>query len=259
MQEKTIYQPGETFLHRTDPRVKLFTCVLLVAITFAAGSWLQIVMVLFFLVAALASLSPLPKLFWRVCWMLRWLLLFTLLMHLLFTEGRTLMGLAWLSLDGLYRGLLVCSQILMSLVAALLLSLTTPVAELVAAFGWSVRPLKWLGFDTDEWQKTLLLAIDYLPLVKAEMSPAKSKTDQEDVTSEATGKRLSWGALGSSLTAFVDNLLTRGDKIAHELVDANSMDKEPLRLPSLLPITLQDRLFLSACIMMVCLYGLAGG
>ena len=37
--EKGHYHPGQTLLHRLDPRVKILSCLLLVVLTFAAPGW----------------------------------------------------------------------------------------------------------------------------------------------------------------------------------------------------------------------------
>ena len=254
--ENTFYRPGDTFLHSVDPRLKLCACLLVVVVIFAAGNWFQLALPLIALVLAMISLAPLPGSFWRVCWMLRWLILFTLLMHLLFTDGRTLLGTSWLSLDGLYNGLHVSLQMTMAVVAATVLSISTSVKELVTAFGWFVRPLQWLGCKTDEWQTTLLLTIQLVPVVHGEMNNAREVgTDREDEASEKVPR---WYSMGVLFKSFVDGLLTKGDKVAHELVAEQHLEKQPVRLPGLLPLTLQDQLFAASCGLLVLIYGLVG-
>lgn len=254
--DNTFYRPGETFLHKVDPRLKLGACLLVVVVIFAAGSWLQLVLPLIILLFALFLLAPLPSTFWRVCWMLRWLVLFTLLMHVLFTDGRTLLGMSWLSLDGLYNGLQVCVQMLMAVSAAAVLSLTTSVEELVAALGWFVSPFRWLGCQTEEWQKILLLAVNMLPVVHDEIKSVKeSGKNDESKASDAASR---WLSVGSALKVFVDRLLNKGDEVAHELAADENVGQSPVALPGLLPLTLQDQLLVASCVLLVLAFWLVG-
>jgi energy-coupling factor transport system permease protein len=254
--ENRFYRPGDTFLYKVDPRLKLCACLMIVIVIFTAASCLQLIPPFIALVIVMVLLTPLPTSFWRICWMLRWLILFTLLMHLLFTDGRTLLGTSWLSLDGLYSGLLVCLQMLMAVVAAAVLSLTTSVEELVAAFGWFVSPFKWLGCKTDEWQKTLLLTVQLLPVVHGEMNSVKETGDERETA--ALPKVSRWHSMGVVFMSFVDRLLTKGDKVAHGLAEGQHLEKQPASLPGLLPLTLQDQLFAVSCGILIFIYSLVG-
>lgn len=238
--ENSLYIPGDTLLHRVDPRLKACACLLLVALAFSSAGWLQFLLPLLSVGVAVWIVSPLPSAVWRACWMLRWLLIFTLTSYMLFSQGRTLLGVSWLSYDGLVMGSMVCAQLLLAVVTATLLSITTPVADLARAFGWFVKPLHWLGCRTDEWQKILLLTINFLPAVHEEISRSKSPaaTPDESVAGADVSR---WGGMPKSVIAFVQRLLDRGDKVACRL--ASGDDLLPSELPALLPLTLQDKLF----------------
>ena len=119
------YRPGNSFLHRVDPRVKLLLLLGLIACLFSASNPQRLLLIAcLWFTAAGATTQGLHDV-WRIIKMLRWLLFFTLLVHLLFTPGRTLFGTSWLSYDGLLRGLLINSQLLMAVLFSLLLAWTT--------------------------------------------------------------------------------------------------------------------------------------
>lgn len=240
--ERTLYQSGDTLLHRVDPRLKACACLLLVALAFAAKGWGQLMVPLLVVCAAAIMVSPLLTTVWRVCWMLRWLFVFTLLSYLFFSQGRTLFGVSWLSFDGLVMGSMVCVQMLLAVVAALLLSITTPIEELAGAFGWFIRPLHWFGCRTDEWQKILLLAMGFLPTVHEEISRSKSSSASPEKDSPGPGKPY-WYKISQVTTSFVQRLLDRGEQVAH--LHARGGEREPLsvQLPALLPLALCDKLF----------------
>lgn len=239
--ENTLYTPGDTLLHRVDPRLKVCACLLLVALAFSASGWLPFLLPLFSVCIAAWMVWPLPHSVWRACWMLRWLLLFTLVSYILFSQGRTLLGLSWLSFDGLVMGSMVCAQLLLAVVLATLLSITTTVKELASAFGWFVRPLHWLGFHTDEWQKILLLTIRFLPTVHEEISRSKSSGGGTEEAPAGVGLPR-WHSITHSVSVFVQRLLNRGDKLAHLLADGKEDDLLPPALPAFLPLALADKL-----------------
>lgn len=253
-----LYHAGQTLLHRLDPRVKVVSCLLLLALTFAATGWTQLFPLLVTVALAVWLVFPQADSIWRVCWRLRWLLLFTLLMHLLFSSGRTLWGVRWLSLDGLLTGFFVCTQMLMAIVASALLAGTTSTETLSRAFGWFVQPLQWLGCKTEEWQKLLLLSMDFIPVVQEEIQACSTSAvgNHADATSNTRGGR--WFAWRQKLHGLLWRLMDRGDAIAQRVAG----DEAPLRLPvalsPLLPLTLHDQLFALLIALVAVCYWFAG-
>lgn len=254
--EDKLYTPGESLLHRLDPRLKVCACLLLVALAFSSTSWLQLSLPLVLVCTAAFIVSPLPGSVWRACWMLRWLLLFTLTSYVLFAQGRTLFGVSWLSLDGLVMGSMVCVQLLLAVVAATLLSITTPVEALVATFGWFVRPLHWLGCRTEEWQKTLLLTVCFLPTVHEEITNTKSSSSHSEENSCVASSR--WNSMMQTVSGFVRRLLNRGDKAAHLLASGDESVLLNAELPAFLPMVLLDKLFVLCLGLIVVAAWLAG-
>jgi len=43
--EYGFYQPGQSIVHRADPRLKLLACLLLVVLGFSASDWGQLALV----------------------------------------------------------------------------------------------------------------------------------------------------------------------------------------------------------------------
>ena len=167
--ETGLYQQAETILHRLDPRVKVLSCLVLVVLSFGAAGWMQLLSMITIVALAAWSINPVSQRIFRLFWLLRWFLLFTFLLHLFLSPGRTLWGLSWLSFDGLLSGAFVCLQMLLAVAASALLGITTTTQSLSLAFAWFVQPLRWLGCRTGEWQKILLLAMDFIPVVHAEI------------------------------------------------------------------------------------------
>lgn len=256
--QQGLYQPGETLLHRLDPRVKVLSCLLLVILAFAATAWVQILTLVVSASVAFWLIPSLARSFWRIGWTLRWILLFTLLTHLFFTPGRTLWGLGWLSFDGLLIGSFVCVQMLLAVLLSALLAITTSTTTLASAFGWFVQPLQWLGCKTGEWQQILLLTMDFMPIVQKEIRVATSPG--EDTADEATlpDRKSRWSIWSDEVQNLLLRLVGRGDAIAQNIAGSDDALRGPVALSPLLPMTLLDQLFALLITLLIVSYWLAG-
>lgn len=245
-----------TLLHRLDPRVRVLSTVVMVMLSFAAVAWLQIALVAM-AVGLLALMAP--QCFGamqRTARLLRWLLLFTFLMHLLLSPGRTLWGTSWLSLDGFWSGLFVCLQILLSAFLAVIMVSTTANETLVAAFGWFVKPLRSIGCRTDCWQQTLLLALDFLPSIHADITASATSPDQLSDTHNP-GEKDRWTGWVTRVHLFVVNIVDRGDRIAHEIA-AGERSVCLAEMDTLFPLARRDTYTLLMLVAVTLCYGVFG-
>ncbi len=206
------YRPGETVLHRTDPRVKLVLMVALIACLFSASGPQRLFLLgLLWFVLARSTSQRLADIWWIVK-ILRWLLLFTLLLHLFFTPGRTLFGTRWLSWDGLVHGLMIDAQLLLAILFSLLLAWTTRPDILSAGLMSLLAPLQRLKIPVQEAGGMLLLVLHFFPLIQTEVAAVKA--GQEPGRGFVSGFR---GWL-NSLEPLLHRLLDRVDELALDLV-----------------------------------------
>jgi len=252
-----FYQRGTTGLHRADPRVKLLACLVLVVLVFAASNWLQLAAVGGGVAFALWLTAAQAGVLWRLVWMLRWLLLFTLLMHLLLSPGRTLWGTGWLSYDGLLTGLMVCVQMLLALSLSALLGITTATGDLIRAFDWLVTPLRWLGCRTREWQKLLVLTMDFIPAIQHEIRAVRDAASTRGESHGPMGGG-GWSAWMQKFNGLLWRLFDRGDVIAHRLAAEEDAFVLPLPLAPLVPMALLDKVFFGIMALMIICYWLLG-
>lgn len=249
--DRGLFHPGDSLIHQLDPRLKVAASLFLVGLTFASTSWLSLLLIALAVATAvhLAVLPGSPLLL--TCWQLRWLLVFSLLMHLLMTPGRTLWGTDWLSLDGLLLGLRVNLQIVLALLSARLLTLTTSTLDLTRTFGWFTHPLCYFGFRPEEWQRLLLYAVHLLPVVSVE-ARAVGAAEQKD---RAIGRWDDWSARLGSL---VLRLVERGDTLAQRVAAGEPVGDELSELPALLPLAVHEMLFILTFSLLVLLCRWAG-
>ena len=189
--------------------------------------------------------------------MLRWLLLFTLLMHLLLSPGRTLWGMSWLSFDGLCLGGFVCVQIVLAAMMTTILAVTTTIEDLTAAFGWFVQPLSRLGCRTDDWQKILLLALGFIPVVHEEMV-LSGRSENTSPAEQGKDRKGRWPEFCSKTQVFTERMLARGDTMAHLIAADDNSRGLPSVLPSIRLLSLLDRYFITAMMVIMVCHWLAG-
>lgn len=256
--ESGLYQQAETVLHRLDPRVKVLSCLILVVLSFGAAGWMQLLSMITIVALAAWSINPGSQRILRLFWLLRWFLIFTFLLHLFLSPGRTLWGLSWVSFDGLLSGAFVCLQMLLAVAASALLGITTTTQSLSLAFAWFVKPLSWLGCRTGEWQKILLLSLDFIPVVHAEIraSGQAERGPSDRLTPAASQGR--FAAWGKRLNDLIFRLVARGDEIAQHLALDDAAALRPMVLPAFLPMALLDQLFSLAVCLMILSYWLVG-
>ena len=87
----------------------------------------------------------------RQFWILRWMILFLGITQLLFVAPMV--------------AFVTTSRVVIILLLAALLTLTTPVSELLAAFQAALRPLRFLGVDADRVALLLALTITTVPVI----------------------------------------------------------------------------------------------
>ncbi len=208
------FQPGCSWLHQIDPRLKLLGLPMLVMAGFALSRWLPLV-VLGLLGGWLVAVSGNSGGGWgRLIWALRYLFLCTLALHTLLSPGHTLLGLAWLSQDGLLLGFKVCLQLLLALVFSALLTLTTPPEALAAAMAGVLAPLQRLGLPVRRWADNLLLVLAMMPLVQRE---AGRLAAQGQAAQRPGGLEARLQQAGQMLAELLRAVVGQGDGLAHSL------------------------------------------
>ncbi len=224
------YLQGRSPLHRLDPRLKLAGTLLLIVAVFSGAHPLRL-LVLGATALVLAALSGVPpRRWWRGLRALRYLFLFTVVLHLFFSPGRTLLGVEWLSHDGLLRGLAASFQLALALFFSSLLTFTTRSEEIAAAFHRLCSPLSRLKVPVEEGSRLALLILHFIPILREEAAtvvPARREGGDE----ATLGGRI--GALKTTIPPLVLRLVDRADALAHACARGEKIPGEQIALPPL--------------------------
>lgn len=166
------YFPGESLLHRLDPRTKLFVLIVFIATVFMTNNIYFLVFTLFLILLAVktASLSIIYLL--KSVRLFFWFFAFTAVFHLFYTPGDSIYPFPFRGLNvtsqGVVYGSLVFLQLLLVIVAANLFTLTTSPSNFIASLEKMLWPLKKIGVKTEGIPLMISLVIRFIPILKIE-------------------------------------------------------------------------------------------
>lgn len=213
------YMPGESLVHKRDPRVKLIAVIALSIIILRVSTiGLLLVSIIAIAITRLACLPPAS-----VLRTLRPVLPFFLglfLLYLFFTPGRPVppfpIGVLQISYAGLSLGLTQVWKFLLLVVAASLLTMTTSPTEISSGMERLLRPMKMVGISSHDIAMLVSLALRFMPTLQDEI---KNIGDAQLARGANFNPRRLDGkikALGYLSIPLLLNLVRRSD----ELVDA---------------------------------------
>jgi len=166
------YLPGDSPVHRLDPRAKLIACLLALSGAFWPRAP-QAFLAAWPLLALGVVVSEVPLgYFLRGLRPFLLLFAFTVALHGLTTAGASVppfpLGPVDVTRQGLAQGLSVSAQLATAVGFSSLLTLTTNPVDLVWALERLASPLKRLGLPVGEFCLTVLLALRFLPILREE-------------------------------------------------------------------------------------------
>lgn len=159
------YFPGNSLLHRMDPRVKvlllfLFICGIFLFDTTASYAMYSL------LTAGLFFSARIPvRMMIRSLRPLLWIILFTFLIHLFSTPGEELAGIGvfHVTWEGLGKGCFISLRLVLLILLSSLLTFTTSPVRLTDALERLLSPLKHIGVPAHELAMMMTIALRFIP------------------------------------------------------------------------------------------------
>ena len=197
------YFPGNSVIHRLDPRTKLILLVAYIAALFIASNFLSYALTLGFLVVCIAISGIQPKAFFKGLKPLIFLMCFTGIMNLFFSSGETLLVHFWIIniyLEGLVRAVFMILRLLALICATFLLTYTTSPIALTDALESLLRPLGKIGLPVHELAMIMCIALRFIPTLLEE-------TDKIISAQKARGADFETGSLIQRVKALIPILV----------------------------------------------------
>ncbi|AEB31069.1 putative permease [Carnobacterium sp. 17-4] len=174
MMDKLIfgrYIPGNSWIHKLDPRAKLLGTVIFIGIIFLANNWMTYLLLLAFALTAIRLSTIKLSFFINGVKPLIWLILFTVILQVLFTGGSTVYfdwGPIIISQEGLLNGVFIFCRFVLIIFMSTLLTLTTMPLSLTDAIEYLLRPLKAVKVPVYEIALMLSIALRFVPTLMDE-------------------------------------------------------------------------------------------
>ena len=197
------YFPGNSFIHRLDPRTKLIVLVVYIVALFLAANWASYALMAAFLLLCI-KISTIPaKSFIRGMKPLAMILVFTGALNLFFTTDGTILVDFWfitITSGGLQRAVFMVVRILLLICGTFLLTYTTSPISLTDGLEALMNPLKLIKVPVHELSMMMCIALRFIPTLIEE-------TDKIMSAQKARGADFESGSLMEKAKALIPILV----------------------------------------------------
>ena len=165
------YFPGDSLIHRLDPRTKLLATIALIAIVFVSQGFSGFLLVAAFVVACAASTGIHLKFLVRGLKPILFIILFTFILNLFFQTGGRVLVSVWfirITTAGVRMAGFMAARLILLVVSSQLLTLTTSPISLTDGLETLFRPLQVVGFPAHEIAMMMSIALRFIPTLMDE-------------------------------------------------------------------------------------------
>jgi len=212
------YIPGNSILHRLDPRTKIFWTILLMAATFLIESWAEYLMMgLFTLMLLLISGVPLRQSVKGVKPLL-FILIITAILNIFFTGGTPIfaIGPVKVTYEGIFAAIKLFLRLLMLVITASLVTITTTPMTMTDGIEKLLKPFEKIGVPAHEIAMMMSIALRFVPTLLDE-------TNRIMKAQASRGANFDTGSIFSRIKSFIPVLVplfVSAFKRADELAEA---------------------------------------
>lgn len=159
------YIPGDSAIHRLDPRTKIIATFLFIALLFLVDSFIGYgAAALIILLAIFISRIPV-KFILRGIRPLAVIIILTLSIHFFMTDGRVIFQIWFLKVtyEGLIRGLMMGFRLILLVTGTSVLTLTTSPILLTDGIERLLNPFRVIGVPAHELAMMMTIALRFIP------------------------------------------------------------------------------------------------
>ena len=196
--------PGDSLVHRFDPRLKLVLTIAYIVLLFAASNPLGLALSILFL-AVMYKVAKIPgKMILRSLKPILPIVIFTAVLNLFFVsgEGEPLVHIWFLTIyaEGVRYAVLMAVRVMALIAGTSLLTYTTSPIVLTDAIEQLLKPLGKLHFPVHELAMMMSIALRFIPTLSEE-------TDKIMNAQKARGAQLDTGKMTDRVKALVPVLI----------------------------------------------------
>ena len=163
--------PGNSFLHKMDPRMKLILTFALIVIVFVSQGFIGFGLILLFILMIALSSGIALKYILRGLKPILFIVLFTFVLNVFFqTGGEVIFRLGFVKItdEGLRLAFFLAARLILLVICSQLLTLTTSPIALTDGLESLMRPLKKIHFPAHEIAMMMSIALRFIPTLMDE-------------------------------------------------------------------------------------------
>ncbi len=163
--------PGNSPLHRMDPRVKILWTLFYIILLFFVDTYWGFLLYGVFTVGVIAISEIRPRLVFAGLRPLLYLLIFTALLNIFVTGGETVLFHFWIfraTIEGLHRAGIMALRLVFLVMGSSMLTFTTSPIVLTDGIEHLLRPFSKIGVPAHEIAMMMTIAIRFIPTILEE-------------------------------------------------------------------------------------------
>ena len=157
------YFPGNTVIHRLDPRTKLIAVLLYIVALFQAKGWVGYAAVLLASLGCMALSRLKPKVIFKGLKPMIFIIALTALLNIFYTGGTPILPGWIITWEGIARAIQMVLRIVLLITGTFLLTYTTSPIALTDGLELLLNPLKKLRFPVHEMTIMMSMALRFIP------------------------------------------------------------------------------------------------
>ena len=163
--------PGDSLVHRLDPRTKLLATIALIAVVFVSKGFAGFGLIAAFVLLVAASTGVHLKFLFKGLKPILFIIVFTFILNVFFQTGGTVLLQFWIikiTSEGLRMASFMAARLILLVIASQLLTLTTSPISLTDGLETLMRPLNKVHFPSHEIAMMMSIALRFIPTLMDE-------------------------------------------------------------------------------------------
>ncbi|MEI8217087.1 MAG: energy-coupling factor transporter transmembrane component T [Eubacteriales bacterium] len=164
------YYPGNSIIHKLDPRVKIIATFLLILELFFVKDFIGYLIIVAFIAAVVFIAKIPPKFIFKGLKPIFFIIIFTFGINMFMTQGTVIFSLGFLQItkEGLRQAVFMGSRLILLIIGSSLLTLATKPISLTDGIEKLLNPLKKIGVPAHELALMMTIALRFIPTLLEE-------------------------------------------------------------------------------------------
>ena len=209
--------PGNTIVHRLDPRTKLILTIVYITALFMARGAFGYLLMLFVLLSCLTLSKVKPRAVFKGLRPIFFIIIFTMILNVFFVRGETILleyHFIVITQEGLYTAVFMATRLMMLIMGTFLLTYTTSPIALTDGLENLLNPLKKIKLPIHELAMMMSIALRFIPTLIEETDKTMSAQKSRGADFESGGLIKRAKAILPLIIPLFISALRRADELA---------------------------------------------